>query len=31
MATTPASHAHLLKKPAFANLATLNADGSPHA
>jgi PPOX class probable F420-dependent enzyme len=25
----PASHADLLKKPAFANLATLNADGSP--
>ena len=30
MATIPASHADLLKKPAFANLATLNADGSPH-
>jgi PPOX class probable F420-dependent enzyme len=29
MATIPASHADLLKKPAFANLATLNADGSP--
>ena len=30
MATIPASHADLLKQPAFANLATLNADGSPH-
>jgi PPOX class probable F420-dependent enzyme len=30
MATIPASHADLLTtKPAFANLATLNADGSP--
>lgn len=29
MVTIPASHADLLKKPAFANLATLNADGSP--
>jgi PPOX class probable F420-dependent enzyme len=29
MATIPASHADLLSKPAFANLATLNADGSP--
>jgi PPOX class probable F420-dependent enzyme len=29
MRTIPASHADLLKKPAFANLATLNADGSP--
>jgi PPOX class probable F420-dependent enzyme len=30
MATIPASHADLLKeKKAFANLATLNADGSP--
>ena len=29
MATIPASHADLLKKAAFANLATLNADGSP--
>ena len=29
MATIPASHADLLKRPAFANLATLNADGSP--
>jgi PPOX class probable F420-dependent enzyme len=29
MATIPASHADLLKKPAFAHLATLNADGSP--
>ena len=29
MTTIPASHADLLKKPAFANLATLNADGSP--
>ena len=29
MATIPASHSDLLKKPAFANLATLNADGSP--
>ena len=29
MAAIPASHADLLKKPAFANLATLNADGSP--
>ena len=29
MATIPASHADLLKKVAFANLATLNADGSP--
>ena len=30
MATIPASHADLLKRPTFANLATLNADGSPH-
>ena len=30
MATTiPASHLDLLSKPAFANLATLNSDGSP--
>jgi len=29
VATIPASHADLLKKVAFANLATLNADGSP--
>ena len=29
MATIPETHADLLKKPAFANLATLNADGSP--
>jgi PPOX class probable F420-dependent enzyme len=29
MATIPASHADLLEKKAFANLATLNADGSP--
>jgi PPOX class probable F420-dependent enzyme len=29
MVTIPVSHADLLKKPAFANLATLNADGSP--
>ena len=29
MATIPASHADLLTKPAFANLATLNPDGSP--
>jgi PPOX class probable F420-dependent enzyme len=30
MATIPASHADLLTtKPAFANLATLNSDGSP--
>jgi PPOX class probable F420-dependent enzyme len=29
VATIPASHADLLKKAAFANLATLNADGSP--
>jgi len=29
MATIPASHADLLAKPAFANLATLNPDGSP--
>jgi PPOX class probable F420-dependent enzyme len=29
MAAIPESHADLLKKPAFANLATLNADGSP--
>ncbi|PYQ92906.1 MAG: PPOX class F420-dependent oxidoreductase [Acidobacteria bacterium] len=29
MATIPASHADLLKRPTFANLATLNADGSP--
>jgi PPOX class probable F420-dependent enzyme len=30
MATIPASHADLLTtKPAFANVATLNADGSP--
>src|SRR5471032_1038051 len=29
MATIPATHADLLTKPAFANLATLNADGSP--
>jgi PPOX class probable F420-dependent enzyme len=29
MATIPASHADLLTKVAFANLATLNPDGSP--
>ena len=29
MATIPASHADLLTKPAFAHLATVNADGSP--
>ena len=30
MATIPATHIDLLKdKPAFANLATLNDDGSP--
>jgi PPOX class probable F420-dependent enzyme len=29
MATIPSSHADLLNKPAFAHLATLNADGSP--
>ena len=29
MATIPASHADLLTKKWFANLATLNADGSP--
>jgi len=29
MAAIPDSHADLLKKPAFANLATINADGSP--
>ena len=29
MATIPASHADLLDKKAFANLSTLNADGSP--
>src|SRR3977135_1172477 len=29
MATIPETHADLLTKPAFANLATLNADGSP--
>ena len=29
MATIPASHADILAKPAFANLATLNPDGSP--
>jgi len=29
MATIPASHTDLFNKPAFANLATLNADGSP--
>ena len=29
MATIPETHADLLKKKAFANLATLNADGSP--
>ena len=29
MTTIPASHADLLKKPAFGHLATLNADGSP--
>jgi PPOX class probable F420-dependent enzyme len=29
VATIPTSHADLLKKPAFANLATLNGDGSP--
>jgi PPOX class probable F420-dependent enzyme len=29
-ATIPAEFLDLFKKPAFANLATLNADGSPH-
>src|SRR5678816_4037807 len=29
MASIPDSHADILKKKAFANLATLNADGSP--
>ena len=29
MATIPVSHADLLTKKSFANLATLNADGSP--
>jgi len=29
MTTIPATHQDLLQKPAFANLATLNADGSP--
>ena len=29
MATIPASHADLLEKKAFANLSTVNADGSP--
>src|SRR5260370_41133966 len=29
VAAIPASHADLLKKPAFANLAALNADGRP--
>jgi PPOX class probable F420-dependent enzyme len=29
MATIPASHADLFRKPAFASLATLNPDGSP--
>jgi PPOX class probable F420-dependent enzyme len=29
MATIPPSHADLLNKPAFAQLATLNPDGSP--
>jgi PPOX class probable F420-dependent enzyme len=29
MASIPESHADILKKKAFANLATLNADGSP--
>jgi PPOX class probable F420-dependent enzyme len=29
MATIPASHTDLLTKPTFANVATLNADGSP--
>ena len=29
MATIPASHADILTKPAFANLATLNPDGGP--
>ena len=29
MATIPASHADLLQKKAFANLSTVNADGSP--
>lgn len=28
-ATIPSSHQDLLQKPAFANLATLNPDGSP--
>ena len=29
MPTIPATHQDLLQKPAFANLATLNPDGSP--
>jgi PPOX class probable F420-dependent enzyme len=29
VATIPATHADLLEKKAFANLSTLNADGSP--
>lgn len=29
MVTIPATHQDLLQKPAFANLATLNPDGSP--
>jgi PPOX class probable F420-dependent enzyme len=29
MATIPASHKDLLTKPTFANVATLNSDGSP--
>jgi PPOX class probable F420-dependent enzyme len=28
-ATIPASHLDLFKKPAFASLATVNADGTP--
>jgi PPOX class probable F420-dependent enzyme len=30
MATIPSSHADLFRKPAFAFLATVNPDGSPH-
>jgi PPOX class probable F420-dependent enzyme len=31
MATIPASHADLLKKPAFGHLTTMNADGTPQS
>ena len=30
MATIPQSHADLVDKKSFANLATVRADGSPH-